>query len=253
MATQPPLEHAQAHEDQQRHPQQHHGHGGRARDVVGLELLVGVHRRHLRVERDVARDQRQRSELAHRPGKRQSGARHDGRDQVGQDDPEERGDLRRAERVGGVLHLAVQLLQDRLDGPDHEGQRHEQQRQQHADLLVGHLVAVEGQQHDARHDRGQREGQVDDRVDRALARELVPDQHPRDQRAHDHVDGGDQQRDQDGEAQRRDRLFGGGRLPERAEPVLEGLRDQRRQRQQHDDAEPQHRDPERQPARAADL
>ena len=34
-----------------------------------------------------------------------------------------------AERGGGLLHLAVELEQDRLDGTDDERQRHEEQRE----------------------------------------------------------------------------------------------------------------------------
>ena len=79
-----------------------------------------------------------------------------------------------AERRGRLLHVAVQLQQDRLHGTHHERQRDEQQGQQDARLGVGEveaeraLGAVQRQQRQAGDDRRQGERQVDQRVDERL-------------------------------------------------------------------------------------
>ena len=63
----------------------------------------------------------------------------------------------RPQRGGGLLHLGVELEQHRLHRPDHERQGDEQERQHHADAGERHageaedpVVAVEGDQRDAR-------------------------------------------------------------------------------------------------------
>ena len=81
------------------------------------------------------------------------------------------------ERGGGLLHLAVELHQHRLDRAHDERQRHEQQREQRRRCACRRRDAerargpVERQQREAGDDRRQGEGQVDDRVDDALAAE----------------------------------------------------------------------------------
>ena len=106
-----------------------------------------------------------------------------------------------AERRGGLLDLAVDLLQHRLHGAHHEGQADEDQRDDDAERRVGDLDAerrqqlpdpavrrVERGQRDAGDGRRQREGQVDHRVDDAPAGKAVAHQHPGDEHAEDDVD-----------------------------------------------------------------
>ena len=67
--------------------------------------------------------------------------------------------LRGPERRGRLLHLPVELDQDRLHRPDDERQRHEQQRQHDGEARVGHVDAeraarpVQREQGQAGHDR----------------------------------------------------------------------------------------------------
>ena len=89
-----------------------------------------------------------------------------------------------AERGGGFLDLAVDLLHDRLHGAHHERQADEDQRDDDAERRVGDLDAerrqqraepavrrVERGERDAGHRGGQRERQVDHGVDDAPAGE----------------------------------------------------------------------------------
>ena len=156
--------------------QQAHRHGGRRRRPVGLDLADDVERRDLGVEGDVARDEHERAELAERAGEGEAGAAEDRRDEVREDDAAEDGEGPRAERGGGLLHVAVELDQDRLDGPHHEGQRDEQQRDHDAGAREGEVQpdraarAVEGEQGQAGDDGRQRERKVDEGVDDAACR-----------------------------------------------------------------------------------
>ena len=92
---------------------------------------------------------------------------------------------RRAERGGGLLDLAVDLLQHRLNGAHDEGQADEDQRDDDAERREGDLEPeacrdradpairrIDRGERDAG-DRGrQREGQIDHRIDDAPAREI---------------------------------------------------------------------------------
>ena len=69
-----------------------------------------------------------RADLADRPRERERDPGEDPGQDVRQDDPPEDGELRGAERARRLLHLAVELEQHRLHGPDDERQRDEQQR-----------------------------------------------------------------------------------------------------------------------------
>ena len=105
-----------------------------------------------------------------------------------------------------------------------ERQRDEEQRQADGDLRVGEveperaLGPVQGQQGQAGDDRRQRERQVDQRVDGALAREIVADQDPGDERAHDRVDQHDDRARANRQLQRGQRRRIGDRGDERFEP-----------------------------------
>ena len=114
-------------QQQQRDDQQHDRHGGRGTRAGRPRLVHDVDRRDLGLERDVARDEHDRAELAHAAREAERAAGQDRRHQVGQDDPAGRRERRGAQRRGGLFHVAVQLQQHRLDRADHERQRHEQQ------------------------------------------------------------------------------------------------------------------------------
>ncbi len=58
-------------------------------------------------------------------------------------------------------------------------------------MPIGLVRPVQREQHQAGDDGRQRERKVDQRVDHPLAGELVAHEHPRDERAHHHVDDGD--------------------------------------------------------------
>ena len=97
-----------------------------------------------------------------------------------------------AERCGGFLFLAIDLLQNRLHGAHDEGQADEGERDDDADRRVADLEAEEIHQRlpepavrridrgerDAGHGGGQREGQVDHGIDQPAAREAIAHQHP---------------------------------------------------------------------------
>ena len=70
-----------------------------------------------------------RAELADRAGEGERHAREDRGHQVRQHDPAEDREAARAERGGGLLHVAVELEQHRLDRAHHERQRHEEERE----------------------------------------------------------------------------------------------------------------------------
>ena len=177
----------------------------------------------------------------------------DGREQVRKDDVAERREGAGPQRGGGLLHLAVELEQHRLHGPDHERQRHEQQRQQdrrprERDVHAhGAVRPVEGEQRQPGDDRREREREVDDRVHDPLPGEAVPDQDPRDDRPHHGVDQADRDRDDERQLERRNRLGVGYRLPEAASAGLARLPDERRQREQDDQAQIGGREPDGEP------
>ena len=109
----------------------------------------------------------------------------------------------RAERRRGLLDLAVELGENRLQRPDDEGQADEDERdgdaergegdldaerlQERADPAVRRVDRAEGE---ARHRRRQGEGQVDGRVEQPAAGKLVAGQDPGDDAAEEDVDEG---------------------------------------------------------------
>ena len=104
------------------------------------------------------------------------------------------------ERRRRLLDVAVELGEHRLHGAHDERQGDEQEGDEHRRRRVGDVDAeravgpVERQQHQAGDDGGQGERDVDEHLERPLAEELVAHQHPGDERAHDDVDDGDQER-----------------------------------------------------------
>jgi len=109
---------------------------------------------------------------------------------------------------GCILHLAIELEQDRLHRAHHERQRHEQESDQDSPALETHvhtdrrLRPVEGKQRQARNDRREGERELDERVDDALTREAVADEGPRDRRPGNGVHERDDERDPERQLQR---------------------------------------------------
>ena len=96
----------------------------------------------LGLERQVARDQHQRAELADRAGEAERDARRGSPgSRFGRMIRRKIVKLAGAERRGRLLHLAVELDQHRLHRAHDERQRHEQQRQHDADARVGDVDA----------------------------------------------------------------------------------------------------------------
>ncbi len=161
-----------------------------------------------------------------------------------------------AEAGGGLLDVAAEVGEDRLDGADDERQADEGQRDDDAGRREGDLDRqqrsdppgrrIERGQRDAG-DRGrQRERQVDERRHDAPARKRIAHQHPGDEQAEDAVDR--RRRRRRAEAQpvggERAARQGDGDILVPAQPG--GLEEDRRQRDQDDDAQVKDRDAERQ-------
>ena len=152
------------------------GHRAGAREVVALGQPEDLRRGDLGLEREVARNEDDRAELADGPGEGQAGAGQHRGQHAREDDPAQHLAPRRAEGGGGVLGLRIELGQHRLDAAHAEGQRHEEQRGGDAEAGAGQVDvqravdAVEREQRQAGHDGGQREGQVDDGARRAPCR-----------------------------------------------------------------------------------
>src|SRR5919199_699862 len=123
MARPPAVEQANSEENDQRDREQHHRDSRSARRVVPLDLSEDVDRSDLGLERYIARDKYDRAELSYGAGEAQGGSGEDRGYQVGQDDPQESLELARPERDRCLLHVAVQLQQHRLYGPDDERER----------------------------------------------------------------------------------------------------------------------------------
>ena len=221
--------------------------GRRTGVVAGLDAPVDVDGRRLGLEGDVPGQQDQRAELADRAGEGERAAGDDRRRQVGKQDAPEDPVVGSPERGGGLLHLPIDLHQDRLHRPDHERKRHEEQRHDHSHSGVGGVDPnrgvgpVESQEDEARDDCRQSERQVDDRVEEPLAAEVVTNEHPRDQRPHHRVDRNDDHRGDQGELDGGDSLLVGDRVEEVPEPIAEAPAEDGGQREQHDQADPQDR------------
>src|SRR3954447_24691183 len=104
------------HDERER--EQHDGDRGGRRHGVRLDPPEDEHRRDLGLERQVAGDENDRAELADPPREAEGGAGQDRRHEVRQDDAPEDGRRARAERHRRLLHLAVELHEDRLHRAD---------------------------------------------------------------------------------------------------------------------------------------
>ena len=161
-----------------------------------------------------------------------------------------------AEQGGGFFLFARQILQHRLHRAHHEGQADEGERHPHTQRRVADLEgqqaadpairSVQRGQRDAGHGGGQGEGQVDHGIQQATAGKFIAHQHPGHQQAGDCIG----QRGQEGGTERQlvrgDYLGVGGDVPERFPAQLCAAEKHRSQRDQHDQAQVQHGDAERQ-------
>ena len=241
----PPARHERDDQQhQERDDQQQHRHRGGAVRVAALDLAVDQDRGDLGLVRQVAADQHDRAELADRAPEGEPDAGQHRRPQGRQDDAAEDRPRLGAERLGGLLGLALEAHQHGLDRAHHERQRHEQQREHDRDPRVGDVDAdrparpVEREQDEAGHDRRQRERQVDQPVDDPLAGELVADEHPGDHRPDDGVDGRHDQRDDQRQPDGGLRLRARDGVPERRHAAVERLHDDGGERDQDDQRQP---------------
>src|SRR3954454_12037212 len=102
------------------------GRGCGAAGVTALDPAEHVDGHDLRLERQVAGDEHDRSELTDRTCERQRDTGEDRRQDVRQDHAAEGRETRGAERRGGVFHLRVELEQHRLDRAHDERKRDEE-------------------------------------------------------------------------------------------------------------------------------
>src|SRR5712691_7669139 len=98
-------------QDQERDREEDHRDRGGSGDAVAFDLTEDEHRGDLRLEGEVAGDQDERAELAHRTGESERDAGEERGQQVRQDDAAEDRRLTGAEGSGGLLHLPIELEQ----------------------------------------------------------------------------------------------------------------------------------------------
>eukprot|EP01022_Parablepharisma_sp_SALTPOND_P004178 TRINITY_DN1187_c2_g1_i1.p1 TRINITY_DN1187_c2_g1~~TRINITY_DN1187_c2_g1_i1.p1 ORF type:complete len:554 (-),score=206.99 TRINITY_DN1187_c2_g1_i1:2173-3834(-) len=243
----PGLQQVDGQQQHEGHDQHHHGNGRGAGIVVLLQLGDDEQRRDLGDHRHVAGDEDHRAVFARgaREGQRKPGqqGRQDGReDHAGEGLP-----AAGAEAGGSFFELALGLFQHRLHGTHHEGQADEGQRHQHAQGREGDLDAqgreqlaqpavlrIQRGQRDAGHRRGQSKRQVHQGIDDALAGEAVAHQHPGHDAAEDDIEEGADQRGTEAEPVGGHHARRGHRLHEALPGQGEGLEEDRRQRDQHD-------------------
>src|SRR5690242_3707005 len=89
MARRPPAQPSDREQHDERDDEQEHRKGGGSLRVAGVQPLEDVERSNLRLEREVARDQDDRAELADRARERERDARQQRRKQVREDDASE--------------------------------------------------------------------------------------------------------------------------------------------------------------------
>src|SRR6266849_7945560 len=108
---------ADGKEGDERDGEEHDGDGRGARPVAAVDLVEDEDGRDLGLEREVARDEHDRADLPDGTGEREGDPGQDPGEDVGQDHAAEDGQLAGAERAGSLLHLSVELVQDRLHRP----------------------------------------------------------------------------------------------------------------------------------------
>ena len=166
---------------------------------------------------------------------------------------------RGAQTLRGVLDLGVDVVEHGLHRADDEGEPDERQRDHHAQRRERRLdperlepaarparLRVDRGEGEAGDGRRQRERQIDERVHDALAGERVPHEHPRDEQAEHHVDGGGDQRGPHAEAVRRQRARAGDGGPELGAARRGRLEPGRGEGNQHDECQVEQRDAHRQ-------
>ena len=109
------------------------------------------------------------------------------------------------------------------------------------------VARVHGRQRDAGHRRRECKRQIDERIDDAASRERIADQHPRDEHAEHHVQRCRRRRRADGQPVRRQRARGGDDVPELARRERRRLDEHAAERNQHQQAQVEQREPERRP------
>src|SRR6266566_8124603 len=158
----------------------------RATRLSALEPAEHGHRYDLRLEREVSRDEHDRAELADGAREREGDAGQNRGQDARKNDALESREATRAQRGGGVLHLAIELEENRLNRSNDERERHEEQREQEAPTREhgvdpdGRLRTIEREQGQAGDDRRQSERQVDEGVHEPLADEAIAHERPGD-------------------------------------------------------------------------
>jgi hypothetical protein len=116
-------------EGEERDRQEQHGDGGGAGAVAACVWLRIHTDATFGVERAVARDQRDRADLANGARERHRDAGEDAGEDARQDNPPEYRRLMRAERTRRFLHVRIELVQHGLNRAHDERQRHEEQHE----------------------------------------------------------------------------------------------------------------------------
>src|SRR5512132_1828190 len=234
--------------------------------VVLLELYDDQQRRDLRYHGQVAGDEDHRAVLAQAAGEGEREAGEDRRQDRRQYDAQEGLYAAGAEARRGLLRLHVEILQDRLDSANDERQSYEHQgdddpgrRERHLQAESGErradpaVLGIEGCECYAS-DRGrERKGQVDDGVDQPLAGKRVAHQHPGDDQPDEGVDRRRDQGSAEAEPVRGQRTRGKRRRHEAVQSHARRLDDESRERHEHDDAEVEQRQTNRQPEAGHDA
>ncbi|CAI8721855.1 protein of unknown function [Methylococcus capsulatus] len=246
----PPLQQVDGQQQGERDQQHGHRQGGGAGVVVLLQLGDDEQRGDFRDQRNVAGDEDHRAVFADATGEGQGEARHQGGGDGRQDHLQEGLPAGGAQAGRRFLQLPFQVFQDRLYRPHHEGQADEGQGDRDAqrgegDLESGlgrelpdpALAGIQRGKRDAGDGGGQGEGQVDEGVGQLASGELVAHQHPGHQQAHDGVDRRGGERGAEGQLVGRQYARGGDGFEEAAPAEGGALEEGRRQRDQHDQAE----------------
>ena len=224
-----------------------------------LQLADDDEGRDFRHHGDVACNEDDRAVFAHRPRKCHGKAGEQrGRD-GGQDDLGEGLKTRGAQAGGSLFELFFSVFQHRLhrahhkrqadkDQRNHDTRRLERQLNAHGlqDLADPSIARQQRGQRDAGHCGGQRKRQVHQRIHNLFARKLVAHQHPRNQQAKHQVDQRREERRTKSQLVRRHHAWRADSRPELVPGEREGLEDQCRQGDQHDDAQIKQRVAQRQ-------
>ena len=219
----------------------------------GIFLVAAFHeeRERLCPANNVSRNDADRTKLAHRARIREHDAIKESPSNVWERHIPEHLKLVSAERSRRLFVAEVRLLEQWNEFLGDEGQRDEERREHHArqreDYLeaekleygrVESVASVEEHEHESHNDRADREGQIEERDHRALARELIS----RDvERTHDAEDGVERHGNARADERHLDRLekvvvnHGGEEGPW---AIFEGLDEDVRQRQNHDEEHP---------------